>query len=163
MPRPSEFKKTAHTAGFKGNCGAGLKDRDKKKESPNGRAFRGFSSFKFFGSTPIFFAVFLLFAKRTFAAALDTGLAPIAGEIALPTSDIRIVIVRIINVALGFLGIIVLLFVLYGGYLWLTSGGDERKVETAKKVLKNSVIGLIIIITSFAITRFILTRLEGDA
>lgn len=109
------------------------------------------------------FAVFLFFAKAVLAATLDTGITSIAGEIALPTADIRVVIVRIINAALGFLGIIVVLLVLYGGYLWMTSGGDERKVETAKKVLKNSVIGLIIIILAFAITRFILLQLENAA
>lgn len=111
----------------------------------------------------IAFAVFLISAKWVLAAALDTGLAPIASEIALPTADIRVVIVRIINAALGFLGIIVVLLVLYGGYLWMTAGGDERKVETAKTVLKNSVIGLIIIILAFAITRFILLQLENAA
>ncbi len=127
------------------------------------KTFCRFSLFKFFGNAAIFFAVFLFFTKRVLAAVLETGFTQIAGEIALPTADVRIVIVRIINVALGFLGIIVLLFVLYGGYLWLTSGGDERKVETAKRVLKNSAIGLVIIILSFAITSFILNRLEEAA
>lgn len=119
--------------------------------------------FKFALITAAFFAVFLFFSQAVLAVALEPGFAPVAGEIALPTADIRIVIVRIINISLGFLGIIVVLFVLYGGFLWLTSGGDERKVETAKTVIKNSIIGLVIIILSFAITRFILIRLEEAA
>ena len=107
--------------------------------------------------------VFLFVPIFVLAAELNIGLEPVQGEIALPTTDIRVVIVRIINIALGFLGIIVVLIILYGGFLWMTSGGDERKVATAKSIIRNGVIGLIIIILSFALTRFILTRLEQAA
>lgn len=113
--------------------------------------------------TATFFAVLLFIIPVLEVSALETGFTQIEGETALPTTDIRIVIVRIINIALGFLGVIVLLIILYGGFVWMTSGGDEGKIETAKSIIKNGVIGLIIIIISFALTRFILTRLEQAA
>ncbi len=94
------------------------------------------------------------------AAELNLGLEPVGAEIALPIADIRVVIVRIINIALGFLGILVVLLMLYGGFTWMTAGGDEKKIETAKKIITNAVIGLIIIILSFAISSFILRRLQ---
>ncbi|KKW17394.1 MAG: Multiple EGF-like-domain protein 3 [Candidatus Magasanikbacteria bacterium GW2011_GWA2_50_22] len=80
--------------------------------------------------------------------------------LALAATDPRIIIARIIRVALGLLGIIVLSLIIYGGFLWMTAAGNEERIEKAKKVLTNSVIGLVIVLTSFAITQFILTRLR---
>ena len=68
-------------------------------------------------------------------------------------------IVRIIQVALSLLGILALLVVLYGGYAWMTSGGSEEKVTTAKKILLNGVIGLIIILAALSIVTFLITKI----
>ena len=97
------------------------------------------------------------------AAELNLGLEQVEPEIALPTTDIRVVITRIINVALGFLGIMVVLIILYGGFTWMTAGGDVDRVESAKKIITNGIIGLIIIILSFAFSSFILRRLQEAA
>ncbi len=110
--------------------------------------------------TAAFGGTLLLFAKFSYAAELNLGLGQVEQEIALPTSDIRVVIARIINVALGFLGIAVVLLILYGGFIWMTAGGDERKVETAKKIIINAIIGLVIVILSYAISSFILRKLQ---
>ncbi|MEK7856952.1 MAG: pilin [Acidobacteriota bacterium] len=67
---------------------------------------------------------------------------------------------RIIRIALGFLGIILLCLILYGGYLWMMAGGNEEQIGTAKRVLTNAVIGLIIILSAWAIVTFVL-RLFG--
>jgi len=77
------------------------------------------------------------------------------------SSDLFTIIGRIINVALGFVGILLLGLLLYAGYLWMTSGGDAAKVEQAKLYIRNAIIGLIIIVSSFAITSFILAQLAG--
>jgi hypothetical protein len=81
----------------------------------------------------------------------------------LGTTDIRIVIAKIIRYLLGFLGIIAVLLIMYAGWLWMSSGGNEEKVARAKKTLINAVIGLVIIIASFGIVTFILNRLLGAA
>lgn len=102
----------------------------------------------------------LFFVKFSYAAELNLGLSQVEQVIDLPTSDVRVVIAKIINVALGFLGIAVVLLILYGGFVWMTAGGDEKKIETAKKIITNAVIGLIIIVLSFAISSFVLSRLQ---
>ncbi len=79
----------------------------------------------------------------------------------LGTTDIRIVIAKIIRYLLGFLGIIALLLIMYAGWLWMSSGGNEEKIARAKKTLINAAIGLIIIVTSFGIVTFILNKLLG--
>ncbi len=94
----------------------------------------------------------------------DYGLQPVAETISIPSennTDLRVTIVRIINIFLGFLGVIAVCIILYAGYVWMTAGGNEEKVATAKKLLINAVIGLAIILSSFAITSFILNRLQG--
>lgn len=61
-----------------------------------------------------------------------------------------------INVLLGFLGIIALVLVIYAGFLWMTAAGNEEKVTTAKNILKQAIIGIIIISLAFAITQFVI-------
>jgi hypothetical protein len=50
---------------------------------------------------------------------------------------------------------------MYAGFLWMTSGGDEEKITRAKKILINGIIGLIIILSSWALTTFILKRFSN--
>ncbi len=93
------------------------------------------------------------------AAPPDLGLKQAAAT-GLATTDIRIIIARVIRAVLGLLGIIVLGFILYGGFVWMTAGGDTNKIDKAKKILTNSVIGLLIVLASFSITNFIISKLH---
>lgn len=68
----------------------------------------------------------------------------------------------IINAFLSVLGIIFLVLMLYGGYLWMTDRGESKSVEKAKNVIQAAVIGLIIVLISFSISYFVITKL-GDA
>lgn len=82
-----------------------------------------------------------------------------AAEIDGGEQDLRIIIARIINTALSFLGIIAVIIVLYGGFTWMTSAGNPDKLARAKKILINGLIGLTIIFLSWAITAFVLSAL----
>lgn len=91
-------------------------------------------------------------------AAVDFGLS--AGvNTGLTSNDIRDTIASIINVALGLLGIVCVVIVIAGGFLWMTAAGNEEKVEKAKKLLGAGVIGLVIVLCAYAIATFVLTRL----
>jgi len=70
-----------------------------------------------------------------------------------------VIIGNIINVALGFLGILLLVYMLYAGFLWMTSGGSDEGVKKAKTMLQNSIIGLVIIVAAYAISTFVLGSL----
>lgn len=92
--------------------------------------------------------------------ALDVGLnGDVAATTGLAATDVRLVVARIIRTVLGLLGIIALLIVLYGGFSYMTAGGDDEKVGSAKKILVNGGIGLLIILSSYAITSFVISRL----
>src|SRR3989338_1845621 len=104
--------------------------------------------------------VVLFFGLSSAAAQVSNfGLEAVDETLSLGAQDIRLTIARIIRAILGLLGIIALVIIMYGGYVYMTAGGDEQKVATAKKILLNSVIGLAIILSAFAITQFIFTKL----
>ncbi len=65
----------------------------------------------------------------------------------------------IINVLLSVLGVIFLALTVYGGYIWMIARGDEGKVEQAKNTITRSVIGLVIILAAYAISRFVVPAL----
>lgn len=77
------------------------------------------------------------------------------------TTDLVQIIGRLINIFLGFLGVILLVLLLYAGFLWMTAGGNPEQVEKAKLYIRNAIIGLVIIASAFAITRFVLGLFEG--
>ncbi|MBI5728947.1 MAG: IPT/TIG domain-containing protein [Candidatus Magasanikbacteria bacterium] len=79
----------------------------------------------------------------------------------LGATDIRLTIARIIRAALGFLGVIAVMVILYGGFLYMTAGGNEEKVSEAKKILINGAIGLVIILSAFSIASFVVSKLTG--
>ena len=85
----------------------------------------------------------------------------VQNEIGLGNTDPRIIIARIIQVLLGFLGILAVLIIMYGGWVWMTSEGDPQKIDKAKQILRNGAIGLIIILMAFAIATFLINWLLG--
>ncbi len=68
-------------------------------------------------------------------------------------------ITNIIRWFIGFLGIIAVMLIIYAGFLWMTAAGNEQRIEKAKKVLIGALIGLLLIIFSFAIVSFIFNAL----
>lgn len=74
------------------------------------------------------------------------------------TDCIATLLGRVLNVLFGFLGIILLGYILYGGFVWMTAGGG-KDVEQAQGIIRNAIIGLIIIVSSFAISNFVLGQL----
>ncbi len=120
-----------------------------------------------FKKITIFFAlaIFLIggffpFSNAASAQGLNLGLAPIAAS-GLATTDIRTIIANIIRVALGLLGIGAVGLIMYAGYEWMTAGGNEEQIATAKKILTNATIGLIIILSAYSIVSFVITQLQG--
>jgi hypothetical protein len=82
--------------------------------------------------------------------------------IALGNKDIRETAATIINVALSLLGIIAVVVVLIGGFYWMTAGGNEDQIGKAKGWIFSGIIGLAIILSAFAISKFVLEKL-GEA
>lgn len=95
-------------------------------------------------------------------AAIDPGLQPVADTIILPQQDIRVLIANIIRGVLGVIGIVSIAIIAWAGWRWMSSGGDESKIEEAKKTMVNWGIGLLIILLAFAIVTFIINSILGQ-
>ena len=92
------------------------------------------------------------------ALALETGLN-YGTATGLGTRDIREGAMAIVSVLLGFLGIVAIIIILYGGFVWLTAAGNEEKVAQAKKIISAGIIGLVIIFVSYALATFVIDQL----
>jgi len=79
----------------------------------------------------------------------------------LGTRDIREVIMAIINVILSFLSIVAIILILTGGFKWMVAGGNDEKVDEAKKTLTSGIVGLVVIFTSYAIASFVVRSLTN--
>jgi hypothetical protein len=115
----------------------------------------------------IFFVLNLFFLVNFSLAQQTTGagqLKALGGKAGYDTSitqeeDVVAVIGKIIYAILGIIGIVFLIFIVYGGWLWMTARGNEEQVGKAKKIIINATIGIVIIITSYALTWFIMSAL----
>jgi type IV secretory pathway VirB2 component (pilin) len=107
-------------------------------------------------ASSIFVAVLFLFAWAA-GAQVDVGLD--SANPGLGEADLETIIVNIVKVALGFLGLLAVIFIMYGGFTWMLAGGNQDKVAKGRKILINAVIGLVIILSAYAIASFIFSEL----
>lgn len=86
-------------------------------------------------------------------------------QISLPTvrtgpSDLVGTIERVLNITLGLVGLIAVIVMVYGGILLATSGGDEEKTKKGKGFITYSIIGLAVIILSYAIVAWVISTIR---
>lgn len=68
-------------------------------------------------------------------------------------------IARLINIVLGFLGVLVVVGIVIGGFKRMTAAGDEGKIGEGNKLIGAGVVGLVIILAAYAITAFVVNQL----
>jgi hypothetical protein len=66
-------------------------------------------------------------------------------------ADLGSVIERVVGYALGLAGIVLFILLIIGGFNFITSGGDPKAAEGAKKTITSAIIGLIVILISYLI------------
>jgi len=123
----------------------------------------------------------ILLPAPTFAA--DTAPAPDAGkalrknldavagtpgkDAAFPSGKEPGDVFKIANAAIitffTILGLLFLGLMLYGGYNWMTAMGESEKVDKAKETIIPAVIGMLILISAYAITTFVISTVYGNA
>ena len=77
----------------------------------------------------------------------------------LGNTDPREMAGQVVNILLGFLGIIAVVIILLGGFKWMTAGGNEEGIGEAKKIITAGIIGLVIIFISYALAWFVIQQL----
>lgn len=64
------------------------------------------------------------------------------------------------SIILGLVGVIFLFFVVYSGIQWMTAGGNEERITKARSRLTRAGVGLIIIVSAYALSAFVLNKLQ---
>ncbi|MFA6908557.1 MAG: Ig-like domain-containing protein [Patescibacteria group bacterium] len=73
----------------------------------------------------------------------------------LGTSNLVDVVIRIVQWALGLLGLVAVGFMIYGGFVWMTAAGNMDRVTKAKQIITRAAIGLVIVLLAWAIVLFV--------
>ena len=114
----------------------------------------------YFISLALLLGLGMLFGADVLAAAgsdplgLNYGAATGLGD-----DDIRFTIASIIKIALSLLGMITVVIILWAGFEWMTAGGSEEKISSAKKRLSSAVVGLLIVLSAYSLTNFVVKNL----
>ncbi len=106
----------------------------------------------------------MLIPNFVFAQSTTTGIQkafPMVREVAGNKpydvdKDLTTVISDILQLAFSILGILFVIFIFYGGYIWMTAAGNEQKADKAKSIITESILGLVIVIGAYAISYFVI-------
>ncbi len=84
-----------------------------------------------------------------------------AGAYGTNPQPIESLVGGLISVALGIVGLLLLGLFIYAGFKWMTAGGDATKIKEATALIRNAIIGLVIIVAAYAITSFVVQSLSN--
>jgi len=88
------------------------------------------------------------------AKAISAGdfvqISPISGS-----TNLMDIIARAVNAVLLLAGAIAVIYLIYGGILYITAGGDAEKATKGRTALINAIIGIIIILLALVIVVYI--------
>lgn len=75
--------------------------------------------------------------------------------------DATCLVSQVIRYILGVIAVIATLMFIWGGVMMLTSGGNAEQVKKAKETLVWATIGILVILISWAVIRFVLAGIAG--
>ncbi len=90
-----------------------------------------------------------------------TGLTATAGAAGLGRADTDLpgIIGRFVGGLISLLGVVFVLLLVYGGFIWMTAQGSEEKIKKAKSIITSAVIGLVVVFASYAIAQAVIGAL----
>ena len=81
----------------------------------------------------------------------------------IDSSNLSTIIGKVVGAVLAFLGVAFFVLIIYGGYMWMFSMGNEQTATKAKDIIIAAVIGLVIVLAAYAITSYIGTFVVPSA
>lgn len=84
-------------------------------------------------------------------------------DIEIDRTDLPTMVGSAVNYGFLVLGTIFLGILMFGGFRWMTAGGNEEKVKTGKEFLVNGINGIIVIFLAYALVYVILSALKAAA
>ncbi len=80
---------------------------------------------------------------------------------ALPSGSISLIIYQIMQWLLGLIGVIAIIAFVIAGIIYLTSAGDDERIQQAKRAMTYSIIGVIVALMGLVILYAVDTMLWG--
>lgn len=93
------------------------------------------------------------FSLTSFALAQVT---PIVPENPTNFSNLGELVNRLVEIAMFFVAIVAVLYLIMSGFRYIMAGGDEKKAAAARASIQNAIIGLIVAFIAFLIVKFVL-------
>ncbi|NQV13457.1 MAG: hypothetical protein HQ530_04115 [Parcubacteria group bacterium] len=103
----------------------------------------------------------VVFVGADVAQATDYGLSHVKGK-GMVEADWVTVVANVIRAVLGIVGVLLLIMLIYGGIVYMTSGGSEDRITMGKKILSYAIFGVIIIALAFVLTTYIMNTFYGE-
>jgi len=110
-----------------------------------------------------------IFAQTVFAAPKTVNSAPsyleqVRGRSGVEKTDIPVFAGQAIKAVLGITAMLFFVLMVYAGIRWMTARGEEESIKKAWGTLTTAGIGLVVIVSAFAITNFVTDRIiEGNS
>ena len=76
---------------------------------------------------------------------------------ALAGGAVQLILRNLLNTIFGFVGLILLIMVIRGGYQYITAGGDKESLQKAVKTITSALVGAVILLSLFAVISIIET------
>ena len=96
----------------------------------------------------------------TYSLLVDLAVALSASDVNVPDLSANVVVQNVLNIAYFLMAIIAVIVIIVSGITYATSGGNAASVTKAKNQILYAVIGIVVVITAYAITNFILSRFK---
>jgi hypothetical protein len=71
-------------------------------------------------------------------------------------ADPRAIAIDVVRIFLSFMAIVFIILIIWGGFRWMMSRGNEDEVNKAKSQIKAAIYGMVIVMVSYSITEFVL-------
>jgi hypothetical protein len=113
--------------------------------------------------TCVIYAVLVLFGNSALA---QSGLSiPSSGEYGLysPSGGIKDILTNVLSWLLSIIGIIALISFVISGFQYFLAAGDEKSMDTAKRNMLYSVIGIVVALSGYIVVKAVDTMMKGTS
>ena len=78
------------------------------------------------------------------------------------SAEVQDIVANVVQIILSLTGLVFIVLIIYGGYMWGTARGNTDKVDTGRKLIFEAIIGVIIVFGAYILTAFVIQSV-GEA
>lgn len=74
-------------------------------------------------------------------------------------TDLKGRIAQIVNIALGMIGLVAVIYIIVAGYKWIIAEGNEEEIKKSKETIRSAILGLLVVFISYVVVNFVVNQL----